>query len=146
MLPALAGFANVQALRTLADAARLRAALSAGAAVTVIGGGLIGLEVASSARRLGASVTVIEAASLPLGGVLGREVAARLTAWHREDGADLRLGAAVTDVRGAAAEGARSPRAGAAETAVAGVDSDAADLRAARRLLIPEPQLERSAA
>ena len=73
-LPALAGFANVQALRTFDDAVRLRAALEAGAALTVVGGGLIGLEVASSARRLGAAVTVIEAAPAPMGGLLGPEV------------------------------------------------------------------------
>ena len=100
MLPALAGFANVQALRTLRDARRLREAIGAGAAVTVIGGGLIGLEVASSARRQGAAVTVVEAAPLPLGGLLGREVGLRLAAWHREDGADLRLGSAVASARG----------------------------------------------
>jgi 3-phenylpropionate/trans-cinnamate dioxygenase ferredoxin reductase subunit len=100
MLPALAGFANVQALRTLADARRLQQALSAGARVTVIGGGLIGLEVASSARRLGAPVTVVEAAPLPLGGLLGREVGLRLAAWHREDGADLRLGAVLSSACG----------------------------------------------
>jgi len=100
MLPALAGFANVQGLRTLADAARLRDALRAGAAVTVVGGGLIGLEVASSARRLGARVTVIEAGPLPLRGLLGPEVGLRLAAWHREDGADLRLGAALESARG----------------------------------------------
>jgi NADPH-dependent 2,4-dienoyl-CoA reductase/sulfur reductase-like enzyme len=100
MLPALAGFANVQALRTLADAERLRLALREGAAVSVIGAGLIGLEVASSARRLGASVTVVEAATLPLGGLLGREVGTRLAAWHREDGTDLRLGAALESARG----------------------------------------------
>ena len=39
MVPALAGFANVQALRTRADAARLGAALRGGAAVSVVGGG-----------------------------------------------------------------------------------------------------------
>ena len=100
MLPMLAGFANVQALRTRADARRLRSALRAGAAVTVVGGGLTGLEVASSARRLGAPVTVVEAAPLPLAGLLGREVGLRLAAWHREDGADLRLGAAVAAAGG----------------------------------------------
>ena len=85
-LPALGGFANVQALRTHEDAVRLRAALAAGARLTVVGGGLIGLEVASAARRLGAEVTVVEAAPrlLPR---LGPEVGAdspRCTA--RRDG------------------------------------------------------------
>ena len=100
MLPALAGYANVQALRTLADAQRLRAALRSGARVTVIGAGLIGLEVASSARRVGAAVTVVEAAPLPLRGLLGPEVGLRLAAWHREDGTDLRLGAGLESARG----------------------------------------------
>ena len=100
MLPALAGFANVQALRTLDDSRRLGEALGAGAAVTVIGAGLIGLEVASSARRLGTAVNVVEAAPLPLRGLLGGEVGLRLAAWHREDGADLRLGAALESARG----------------------------------------------
>ncbi len=110
MLPALAGFANVQPLRTLADAERLRAALRAGARVSVIGGGLIGLEVASSARRLGASVTVMEAAPLPLRGLLGAEVGLRLAAWHREDGTDLRLGAALQSARGGSASRIRPAR------------------------------------
>jgi len=99
-LPALAGFENVQALRTLDDAARLRAALHAGAAVSVVGGGLIGLEVASSARRLGVAVTVIEAAPrlLPR---LGAEVGAHLTALHRADGTVLHVGAPLLEARGA---------------------------------------------
>jgi NADPH-dependent 2,4-dienoyl-CoA reductase/sulfur reductase-like enzyme len=102
-LPALAGLAGVQALRTLADAARLRAALDAGAHVAVVGGGLIGLELASSARARGAAVTVIEAAPCPLAGAVGVEVGAHLAAMHREDGARLRLGVAVAEARGGTA-------------------------------------------
>jgi len=98
-LPALRGYANVQALRTFADAGRLHAAFQAGARVTVVGGGLIGLELASFARRLGAPVTVVEAAPrlLPR---LGHEVGAHLTALHREDGASVHLGSGVAGVRG----------------------------------------------
>jgi 3-phenylpropionate/trans-cinnamate dioxygenase ferredoxin reductase subunit len=98
-LPALAGFGNVQALRTHADAVRLRAALEAGAAVTVVGGGLIGLEVASTAPR---QVTVVEAAPLPLPR-LGPEVGAHLAALHRAAGVVLHLGAPLVSVRGGAA-------------------------------------------
>ena len=101
-LPALTGFANVQALRTLDDAARLWTALSAGASVSVIGGGLIGLEVASSARRMGAAATVIEAAPAPLG-MLGLEVGTHLAALHREDGAVLRVGVPLAAARGGTA-------------------------------------------
>ena len=101
-LPALADFANVQALRTFDDAQRLRAGLSPGARLSVVGGGLIGLEVASSARRIGVEVTVIEAAPqlLPR---LGPAVGARLAALHREDGVALHLGAPLKSVRGGTA-------------------------------------------
>ncbi|TIW85525.1 MAG: ferredoxin reductase, partial [Mesorhizobium sp.] len=48
-------------LRTFNDALAIRAHLSAGNRVAIIGGGFIGLELAASARKLGATVTVIEA-------------------------------------------------------------------------------------
>ena len=101
-LPALTRFSNVQALRTFEDAVRLRTALEAGAALTVVGGGLIGLEVASSARRLGAAVTVIEAAPAPLV-QLGPEVGDHLASLHREDGVALRLGVPLASARGGTA-------------------------------------------
>ena len=101
-LPALAGFENVQALRTLDDAARLRAAFARGARVSIVGGGLIGLELASTARRAGAEATVIEAAAhlLPR---LGAAVGASLAALHRADGTVVHLGAPVAAVRGGTA-------------------------------------------
>ena len=48
------------ALRSVADADRLKAALRPGARLAIAGGGFIGLEVAASARALGVEVTVIE--------------------------------------------------------------------------------------
>ena len=116
MLPALAPFANVQALRTLADAERLRAAVAAGGPLTVIGAGLIGLEAAATAARAGIEVTVIEAAPRPLAGVLGPRAAAWLTARHRAAGVAVRLGTTVVAAHGDGAvealelaDGARVP-------------------------------------
>ena len=72
MLPALAPFANVQALRTLADARAAARARSRPAARSPSSApGLIGLEAAATAARAGIDVTVIEAAPRPLAGVLG---------------------------------------------------------------------------
>jgi 3-phenylpropionate/trans-cinnamate dioxygenase ferredoxin reductase subunit len=51
---------GIAALRTLADADRLRPLLHAGARIAIIGAGYIGLEVAASARSRGAEVVVIE--------------------------------------------------------------------------------------
>ncbi len=61
------GREGVHYLRDLGDARRLRAALVPEARVVVIGGGFLGLELASSAQRLGASVDVLEAAPRLLG-------------------------------------------------------------------------------
>ncbi|WP_095090447.1 NAD(P)/FAD-dependent oxidoreductase [Mesorhizobium sophorae] len=59
-LPMAEGLSGVHYLRSLADAAALRAALARGGDIAVIGAGFIGLEVAAAARAHGCSVTVIE--------------------------------------------------------------------------------------
>ncbi|MEO7587669.1 MAG: FAD-dependent oxidoreductase [Arachnia sp.] len=79
-------------LRTIDDSRRLREALKPGARVAIVGGGWIGLEVASAARQLGAEVTVFELGELPLLRVLGPEVAKVFAELHRGHGVDLRLG------------------------------------------------------
>ena len=56
------GLINMAALRSAADATRLRDQLAAAQHVTVLGGGFIGLEIAATARVLGKTVTVLEAA------------------------------------------------------------------------------------
>ena len=61
-LPAPATDVPIHYLRSLADAAQIRAALRPGAEIVMIGGGFIGLEIAASARKLGAAVTVLEMA------------------------------------------------------------------------------------
>jgi 3-phenylpropionate/trans-cinnamate dioxygenase ferredoxin reductase subunit len=60
--PPLGLAAPVLSLRTQDDADALRARLLAGGHLGIIGGGIIGLEVAATARTLGLEVTVIEAA------------------------------------------------------------------------------------
>ncbi|CAQ84444.1 MULTISPECIES: phenylpropionate dioxygenase ferredoxin reductase subunit [Photorhabdus] len=58
---------NVYTLRTLDDAQRLRQAVKEGKRVLIVGGGVIGLELAATSCELGASVTVIEQADNVMG-------------------------------------------------------------------------------
>jgi NADPH-dependent 2,4-dienoyl-CoA reductase/sulfur reductase-like enzyme len=88
-------------LRTLADARRLRlAAIAAGegAPAVVIGGGFIGVEVASSLATLGLRTTIVERADRLWSGALGSLLAAWAEARLREAGISVRTGAAVTAV------------------------------------------------
>ncbi|MGI8522502.1 MAG: NAD(P)/FAD-dependent oxidoreductase [Nocardioides sp.] len=85
-------------LRTIDDALGLRERLTKGARIGIIGGGWIGLEVASAARQHDAEVTVFESLDLPLLRVLGPEVAQVFADLHREHGVDLRTGVEVTAI------------------------------------------------
>jgi 3-phenylpropionate/trans-cinnamate dioxygenase ferredoxin reductase subunit len=86
-------------LRELPDADRIRAALTSGSRIVVIGAGWIGLEVASAARHHGCEVTVFEVAALPLQRVLGDELAEVFADLHRDHDVDLRLGTGVERIR-----------------------------------------------
>jgi NADPH-dependent 2,4-dienoyl-CoA reductase/sulfur reductase-like enzyme len=85
-------------LRDAADAESLRAALRPGARLVIVGGGLIGQEVAATALELGADVTVLEREPVPMAGILGEEVAALLARMHLRAGVRLRCGADVRAV------------------------------------------------
>src|SRR6185437_9219325 len=65
--------AGVHTLRSLEDAAAVRAALDAGARTVVVGAGFIGSEVASAARKRDLPVTVVEAAGVPMVPAVGAE-------------------------------------------------------------------------
>jgi len=82
-------------LRTVADSDAIRAAISSGGPLVVIGAGWIGCEVAASARELGADVTVLDLASVPLERVLGPEVGAVYRDLHVSHGVTMRLGLSI---------------------------------------------------
>jgi 3-phenylpropionate/trans-cinnamate dioxygenase ferredoxin reductase subunit len=84
--------ANVHMLRNLADAQGIRAQLSPGARLVVIGAGYVGLETAASAVKLGLQVTVLESAPRVLSRVTAPEISAFYEQAHREAGVDLRTG------------------------------------------------------
>ncbi len=86
------GLANVALLRDVADAQRLRGLLAGAKALTVLGGGFIGLEVAATARAKGLQVQVLEVAPRLLGRSVSAELAAHVLATHQAGGIDVQLG------------------------------------------------------
>lgn len=87
-------------LRGLDDCAALGGALRPGAAVAIVGGGYIGLEVAASARRRGCAVAVLEAQPTVLSRVAPPELAAWFAALHRARGVDVLTGVTVAGFGG----------------------------------------------
>lgn len=94
--------AGVHTLRTLSDARALRAELTAGRQLVVIGAGFIGAEIAATAHGLGLDVTVVEAAPTPLAGPLGVQLGAAVAALHQRHGVALECGVPVVGLVGAA--------------------------------------------
>jgi 3-phenylpropionate/trans-cinnamate dioxygenase ferredoxin reductase subunit len=78
--------APIHYLRTSEDGDRLRNALLAAASVGVIGGGVIGLEVAASAAKLGKRVTIFEPAPRLMARAVTPDVSDYLADLHRAAG------------------------------------------------------------
>ncbi|UCI26572.1 NAD(P)/FAD-dependent oxidoreductase [Mesorhizobium sp. B2-8-5] len=85
-------------LRTFNDALAIRAHLSAGNRVAIIGGGFIGLELAASARKLGAIVTVIEAQPRILMRGVPAEIAEIIHKAHETEGVAIRTGQGIAAI------------------------------------------------
>ena len=103
---AIPGAERALMLRTAGDARRIRAAATGappGAPAVVIGGGFIGLEVASALAAHGLRPTVVETTSRPWAGTLGTGLAAWAADRLAGIGVELRLGSAVTRLEDGAA-------------------------------------------
>lgn len=85
-------------LRTLGDATKIRAALQTIKQMVIIGGGLIGLELAASARQLGVDVTVLEADSRVLRRAVPASMAEVIVQRHQAAGVTIICNAAIQRV------------------------------------------------
>jgi 3-phenylpropionate/trans-cinnamate dioxygenase ferredoxin reductase component len=93
--------AGVHYLRAIVDVEVIRAGLTPGARVVIIGGGYIGLETAATARKRGCAVTVLEMADR----VMNRVVASRVSEYfeheHRTQGIKIVCNTRVVRLEGA---------------------------------------------
>jgi NADPH-dependent 2,4-dienoyl-CoA reductase/sulfur reductase-like enzyme len=89
--PAIPGAEHVRLLRTLPDSESLRAAAVPGARAVVVGGGFIGVEVASSLAARGLSVTLLERSEGLWAGSLGPALTAWAVEQLRSAGVKVRL-------------------------------------------------------
>src|SRR5690606_15494613 len=85
-------------IRSLDQALALRHRLRDTKTLAVIGGGLIGLELAALANQSGLAVTIIEAADRLLSRVVPPTVSAAILDRHTRDGIKVHLNAAITAI------------------------------------------------
>ncbi|MGE8560775.1 MAG: 3-phenylpropionate/cinnamic acid dioxygenase ferredoxin--NAD(+) reductase subunit [Acinetobacter sp.] len=90
---------HVYTLRNLEDSQALVPVLQAGRRLILIGGGVIGLELASSARFKDCQVTVIEMGPMVMGRCSPRILSEFLLEQHRAKGVDVRLETQIADCR-----------------------------------------------
>lgn len=91
--------AGVQLLRTFDDCLRLRAALRGADRLVVVGGGVLGCEVAASARALGLEVELVEPLATPLLRAVGPRLGSYVAALHQQHGVRLHTGVGVSAIR-----------------------------------------------
>lgn len=91
---------GVHFLRTVEDSIAIRNALAGGVSVVIVGGGLIGIELAASARALGNEVTVLERDSGLMRRVLGAQIGDRLSRMHSDQGIRICTDTEVARIEG----------------------------------------------
>jgi 3-phenylpropionate/trans-cinnamate dioxygenase ferredoxin reductase subunit len=87
-------------LRTLNDVQRIRERMTPGKSLVIVGGGYIGLEVASAGIKAGLAVTVLEMEERVLQRVTTPEMSAFYTDVHSEHGVTVKVNAQVTGFEG----------------------------------------------
>jgi len=108
---------NIFYLRTIADVIEMQAQFLPGRRVVIVGGGYIGLEVASIAVKKELDVTVLEGAPRVLVRVTSPEMSSFYERIHRREGVKIRTGIAVSGfVADAAGEKVAAVECGEAET------------------------------
>jgi NADPH-dependent 2,4-dienoyl-CoA reductase/sulfur reductase-like enzyme len=85
-------------LRTLDDAVRIGEALNSAGRVVVVGGGVLGCELAALASQQGKRTVLIDPLGGPMIDRVGPRVASRLARLHAAHGVEMILGTTVTEI------------------------------------------------
>jgi len=94
------GLAGVHPLKSMEDAAAIAGRVRPGSRAVVVGGGLIGLEMAAALRSRLVHVTLLEMQPQVLASALDAELAAQVQRELRRQGVELRLGEALQRLEG----------------------------------------------
>ncbi|NUU20481.1 MAG: FAD-dependent oxidoreductase [Streptomycetaceae bacterium] len=87
---------RVHVLRTVDDAIAIKQAInSTQGLVVVVGGGLIGCEMAASVKMMGRDVAIVSRSSTLLGNAVGKNIAETVTAAHRARGVRMAMGVKI---------------------------------------------------
>lgn len=92
------GAARGLLLRDFADSVKIRSEFTAGKRIAIVGGGFIGLELASSAAKRGCEVTVIEAQPRILMRGVTEEIAKVVSERHASAGVEILTGVSVASI------------------------------------------------
>lgn len=104
-VPGIAPDRQPPVLRTLDDAVHLRERLGSARSVVVIGGGLIGCEIAATSRAMGLDVTLVEAGPTLMLRSLGAQLGGLAEALHRDRGVRVLTGVGAVEIDPPAAHG-----------------------------------------
>ncbi|WP_018182907.1 NAD(P)/FAD-dependent oxidoreductase [Kaistia granuli] len=98
-MPAITrGMAGVLGLRTLEDALAIKAELAGKPRIAILGGGLIGCELAASMRSFGLEITLIEGAPTLLGRTFGAVLGEYVLDMHQRNGVDVMTGVTIEEL------------------------------------------------
>jgi 3-phenylpropionate/trans-cinnamate dioxygenase ferredoxin reductase subunit len=100
---------GVVSLRSAEESEHLQPRLIVGKKLVILGGGLIGLEVAATARSLDVEVTVLERADSILTRMMPASISNEIQDLHRDRGTEIRVGVNVVAIEGdSSVQGVRS--------------------------------------
>mgnify|MGYP005626948221 FL=1 len=90
---------NIIYLRNFEESNNLKNKINEANNITIIGGGFIGLEIASSAVQKGKNITILERASQLMGRVIPLEIANLIQDKHEAVGTKIHLNADIKDIK-----------------------------------------------